>query len=128
MHIEENDGSFLTDIENKEEEATYFQRVISNIIDWVIDLIFFIVLYLLIFRHLFSMLGSGKSYLTYFLIIIIMWAYRFSMLLLFEKTIGMAISKIKYLNEELLPLTNKQKLIATIVIRNKSIKFFKEKP
>ncbi len=108
--MEERD-SILEDIKTEETEASYFQRLITTLFDIIIEISVMVAFYF-IFKDLIVKLLEVNSYMRYLITLIIIFAYRLICILLFEKTIGMIICKVKYLNNNLQPLSSKERLIA----------------
>ncbi|MGB4844679.1 MAG: RDD family protein [Ferruginibacter sp.] len=121
----EDKDSIFSDIQTTEVEAAYFQRALTNLIDWAIDILLIVTLYLLLPKEIISTLINTKSYSTYIIVFVLMLVYRLLCLLVFGKTIGMMLCKIKYLNSTLQPLTQKEKLIAVFAVRTSNIKYYK---
>jgi len=67
----------------------------------------------------------NKPVSTYVVIFLWFTLYRLLTILLLQRTIGMILCRCKYLNENLQPLSLKEKLIATIATRTKKIKLYK---
>jgi uncharacterized RDD family membrane protein YckC len=70
-------------------------------------------------------IGKGGAYITYIIVFVIMFSYRMVCLLVFNRTAGMMICRIKYLNDQLKPLSSKEKLVAVFAIRTARIKYYK---
>ena len=117
--------SILSDIQPAEVEGSYFQRVVTNLVDWGIDVLLIVALFLLIPKQTITNIIAINSFSTYIIVFVLMIVYRLICLLVFGKTIGMMLSRLKYLNADLQPLTGKQKLIAVFVVRNSAIRYYK---
>ena len=120
-----DDNSIFTDIKTDEIEASHFQRAVADILDWVIDVAFTVVFYLLLPKEMFANFIKSTSFGIYIIVIVIMFLYRLLAILVFNKTAGMMICRIKYLNADLKPLSAKEKLIAVFVLRTSRIKYYK---
>lgn len=121
----QSQDSILSDIEKEETESSYWQRVLSNMIDWLIEVGLFVGIYFIIPIESIAGLLNEKTYLSYIAIFILIFSYRLVCLLLFGKTIGMMICNIKYLNAGLQPLSPTQKMIAAFATRTGSIRLYK---
>jgi len=121
----ENDDSILSDIETPAIESTYWQRLFTNIIDWLVEVGLFVGIYWMIPLESIASFLDDKPYMTYVVLFILIFAYRFICLLSFEKTVGMMICGIKYLDASLQPLSAKQKMIAAVAIRTSTIRLYK---
>lgn len=76
-------------------------------------------------KEMLSNLIRTRSYSTYIIILALMFLYRLICILLFSRTIGMMICRVKYLNSSLHPLISKEKLIAVFAIRTSAIRYYK---
>jgi len=117
--------SFLENIGVGEVEIPHIYRIFASIIDWVIEIIGIIAFYFLVPRDFVSQLSETIPYLKYIVAFLIIFGYRLICILSFDKTIGMKIFRIKYLNDNFLPLTPKEKLIAAFAARTKKIRYYK---
>jgi uncharacterized RDD family membrane protein YckC len=122
--MEEKDSIF-TDLETGETESSNAQRVFANILDWLIEMVLIISASVLMAKGIIPNLGKGGAYVTYIVIFVIMFSYRLVCLLVFNRTAGMMICRIKYLNNDLQPLSSKQKLIAVFAVRTARIRYYK---
>jgi len=122
--MNDNDSIF-DEIKTDEIEASNSQSRFSDILDWVIDLSVMIIFYLLLPREVFGNFIRHTSYGTYVIVIAIMILYRLLTILIFGRTVGMIILKIKYLNGNFTRLSNKEKLIAVFAVRTSKIKYYK---
>jgi len=127
FNIMEDKSSILSDLEATEIEGSYLQRVLISVVDWVIEILLLIFIYYILPKELFQDLIINKPYVSYAIIILLMISYRLLCILIFSKTVGMMVCKIKYLNNSLQPLTSPEKLIASIAIRTSKIKYYKSK-
>lgn len=121
----DNQESYLEDIEPKEAEAGLFQRIFTNLFDWVIEVLIMIIVYFLLPKDWLSMLLDKSPFGIYVMVFILMFSYRLFSLIFFGKTLGMMICRVKYLNADLEPLTSKQKLIAVFATRTQKIRYYK---
>ncbi|WP_414672816.1 RDD family protein [Lacibacter sp.] len=121
----ENTDSILSDIQNSEIEASYFQRLLASLIDFAVEIFIVFLVYITIPKEIILRLIGSTAYTSYFLIFFILFLYRFICIIIFQKTIGMMLFRLKYLNGNLEPLSIKQKLIAVFIPRTQSIKYYK---
>lgn len=121
----ENTDSILSDIQNSETEASYFQRILASLIDFAVEIFIVLLIYITIPKEIILRLIGSNAYTSYFLIFFILFLYRFICIIIFQKTIGMMLFRLKYLNGNLEPLSIKQKLIAVFIPRTQSIKYYK---
>ena len=124
LAMEEKDTIF-SDINETEVEGSYFQKLFTSLIDVVISILLIILIYRMLPREISINLIRSASLARYIFIILMMTAYRFIFLLVFNKTIGMMICSVKYLNADFQPLSVKEKILAVFVIRTNSIKYYK---
>jgi hypothetical protein len=122
--MEQND-SILSDIQIDEVEAPYFQRLVATVLDIVFEVGLMVAFYFLIPRDIMFQLLNIGSYMKFVVTLFIIFFYRLSCILLFGKTIGMAICGVKYLNTNFQPLTTQERLIAVIRTKTSNIRFYK---
>ena len=122
--MEEKD-SILGDIKTEEVEAPYFQGIITTLLDVIIEISIIVAFYFFFPKELILKLFDANSYMKYVIALIIVFTYRLICILLFGKTIGMIISRVKYLNSNLQPLSPKEKLIAIFATKTSRIKYYK---
>lgn len=124
LQIMQENQSFLSDIVEEHVEATYLQKLLYGIIDTVIYLLLIMVIVKVLPREFLSIfIGRFKTYIT---VVIIMILYRMIFILVFGRTIAMAICKMKYLNRELKPLSLKERLYVSLPYKPASIKYYKD--
>jgi len=121
----EQQESLLEDIKADEVEASYTQRLFTNIMDWIIEIVLIVGFYFFSPRKFIAQLFEINYLMKYIIAFSILFGYRLISILLTGKTIGMNISRVKYLNGDLLPLTTKEKLVAVFTTRTKEIKYYK---
>ncbi|WP_462250942.1 RDD family protein [Ferruginibacter sp.] len=124
--MDHNDTIF-TDIQNHEAEVTMIQGFLTRLIDFAIDMGIIFLIYMLIPREAFLNLISLSSFIIPAIVILLIGVYRFLFLMLFNKTIGMMLCKVKFLNKEFKPLSSKEKVLSIFRTRFSSIKYYKEK-
>jgi len=121
----ENTDSILSDIKDVETEASFLQRLFANLIDLVIESSVFVAIYVFVPREIILQTIGINSFTRYLFIFLLIVVYRLICIVLFQKTIGMMLCRLKYLNYDLEPLTAKQKIIAILVTTTSSIKYYK---
>ena len=117
--------SILTDIEDPQTEASPPQRILANIIDFIIELGILVLFYLVMPAVLREFIIRNKPVSTYVVFFLWFSLYRLFTLFLLLRTIGMIVCRIKYLNQELQPLSLAEKLVVTMATRTKKIKLYK---
>lgn len=122
--MEQND-SILDDIKLHAVEARYFQRLAVTLLDLVFEIGLMVAVYFLLSREMMYKLLDANSYMKYVATLFIILFYRLSCILLFGKTIGMAICGVRYLDNDFQPLSMQQRLMAVIRTRTSDIKFYK---
>jgi len=122
--MEEKDTIF-NGLENTEAEASYFQRLFTTVIDIALSVLLVVLVYFVIPHQFISTITGNSSIGRYILIFLLMEGYRLTSLLAFGKTIGMMVCNLKYLNSSLQPLSTKEKLIASLVVRSNKIRYYK---
>lgn len=124
--MEDND-SILLELDEKEIPASYFQRLFVSVIDAVLSILFILLIYKFVPAEIVMDMITATAIIRFIVIITIMTLYRLILLLVFGKTIGMMLCKVKYLNADYKPLSAKQNLIASLAVLTPSIKFYKSK-
>ena len=117
--------SILTDIEPTEIEATLVQRVLSFSIDFILEIGSLVIFYLTLPTNISSFLYRNNPISNYLVVFAWFIIYRLITIMLFQRTIGMAICRTKYLNNNLQPLSGGEKMIAVFGFRSKKIKVYK---
>lgn len=120
----ENNDTIFSDIEKTEIEAPYFKRMAANFIDWVFELVLIFSSYIVLPRSIILEISDSDSYLRFIIILFFIILYRLVCLLSFNKTIGMGLLRLKYLNSSLQPLSVKQKIIASLAPKISDIRMF----
>lgn len=123
--MEEND-SILSDIKIDAVEVPYLQRLMVTLVDLVFEVVIMAAFYLLLPRELMFKLLDANPFMKYVLALFLVFFYRFVCILLFEKTMGMAICGVKYLNAAFQALTTQDRLIAVFRTRTSGIRFYKK--
>lgn len=121
----EDQVSILEDIKGEEVEAPYFQRLLTNLFDWIIEVALMIAIYLLLPKEIIYKVFTVGPYMRYVFVFIVVLGYRLFCLFLLGKTIGMLICRSKYLNGQLQELSLKEKLTAVLVPKIFDIKYYK---
>ncbi len=120
----ENNDTIFSDIEKAEIEAPYFKRMAANFIDWVFELVLIFSSYIFLPRSIILEISDSDSYLRFIIILCFIILYRLVCLLSFNKTIGMGLLRLKFLNSSLQPLSVKQKFIASLAPKISDIRMF----
>jgi uncharacterized RDD family membrane protein YckC len=123
----ENNDTIFTDIHTTEVEVTMIQGFLTRLVDFAIDIVIIFLIYMLIPREAFLNLISLSSLVIPGIVVLVIAVYRFLFLMLFNKTIGMMLCRVKFLNKEFKPLSNKEKILSIFRTRFSGIKYYKEK-
>lgn len=123
----EEEDSILVDLDEKEVPASYFQRLFVSIIDVIFSIGFILLIYKLLPEDIVMKVLNATAISRFVVIILVMTVYRLILLLVFGKTIGMMVCRVKYLNADYKPLNPKQILIASFASLTSTIKFYKNK-
>lgn len=124
--MEDND-SLLSDINDKEVEASYIQRLLSSIIDVAISILLLLMVYKFLPAEIIIGVINSTTVSRYVFIFLVMELYRLILLLVFGKTIGMMVCQIKYLNAGYEPLSTKEKFKISLAVRTSAIRYYKNK-
>ena len=124
--MEDNDSIF-SDINDKEVEASYIQRLLSSIIDIGLSILLLLMLYKFLPVEITIGIINSTTVSRYIFIFLVMELYRLILLLVFGKTIGMMVCQIKYLNAVYQPLSTKEKFKISIVVRTSAIRYYKNR-
>lgn len=125
--MQENNDTIFSEIESTEMEATLLHRFMTGLLDFAIDILFIFLMYKIIPRDILVSIAKLNSILIPIVVILVVAVYRFLFLMLFNKTIGMMVFRVKFLNKRFKPLSNKEKLLSIFRTRFSQIKFYKEK-
>ncbi|TWI81493.1 RDD family protein [Lacibacter cauensis] len=120
----ENNDTIFSDIQKSETEASYFKKFSASLIDWIFELALIFSSYIFLPRSIILEISDSDSILRFFIILIFIILYRLVCLLLFNKTIGMGLLRLKYLNSSLQPLSVKEKIIASFAPKVSDIKTY----
>ena len=120
----EDQDSIFSDMKVTEVEASLEQRFLANFIDLVIEAIILVTIYLLMPNDVLSRV-INNPFIAYPAIFVLLFAYRVTSLLLYGKTIGMALSRTKYLNRKLESLSVKEKILGVFIGKAAGIKRYK---
>lgn len=123
----ENNDTIFSEIHPEETEVGLLQGLLTRLIDIGIELLVLFLVYRFMPADMLRSLINGASYITFFIIVIIVFLYQFLFLLFFNKTVGMMICRAKYLNKKMQPLSAREKLFSVFRTRFSGIKFYKEK-
>jgi uncharacterized RDD family membrane protein YckC len=123
----ENKDTIFSDINPDETEAGAVQGILTRLIDSVIDFLILFLLYKFVPRDLFLSITNGSPFLIFIFVIAVFLLSRLLLLMIFGKTIGMMICRIKLLNEQLQPLSTGERLLSLFRTRFSKIRYYKEK-
>jgi uncharacterized RDD family membrane protein YckC len=123
----ENKDSIFSDLNSDETEVTPIQGFLTRLIDFGVDILILFILYKLMPRHVFLSITRGNSFMTLLFVIVVFTVSRFLLLIIFSKTIGMMICRVKFLNGHLQPLSTSEKLLSLFRSRFSKIKYYKDK-
>jgi len=124
--MQENNDSIFSEIEPAKIEATPLQRFMTGLLDFAIDILLIFLIYKIVPRNLLTSFFGLSSIFILIVVILVATVYRFLFLIFFNKTIGMMIFKVKFLNKQLQPLSNLEKLRSTFRTQFSTIKLYKE--
>ena len=122
----ENDDTIFSEITPEETEVSLMQGFLTRLIDFAIDIAILVCIYLLMPWNIFALINK-YSIGVLIIVVGVTTIYRFLFLVYFNKTIGMMICSVKYLNKELKPLSTKEKLLSIFRTRFSGIKYYKDK-
>lgn len=122
----ETQDTIFSDITPDETEAGMLLVFFTRVFDFAIDILILLLVYWLLPFDALLYLTSITRVMLPILIIAVSTAYRLIFLLLFNKTIGMMLCRVKLLNKDLQPLSPKGKLISIFKSRFSSIKYYKD--
>ncbi|MEO7313216.1 MAG: hypothetical protein ABIX01_22715 [Chitinophagaceae bacterium] len=122
MEMQEN---FLADIQASEIEASYLQKILSQIIDAILEIGSLVIFYLTGPDEILYLIVRNEPVSNYIVVFTWFMTYRLLTILLLQRTIGMMVCTIKYLNNNLQPLSTGEKMIATFGLRMGKIKMYK---
>ena len=120
----ESQENILADIVSTEVEVSSLQRILSNIIDLILEIGLLVVFYEIIPTEMRAFIIKNRPISTYLFVFAWLTAYRLLTILLLQRTIGMIICRIKYLSRNFQPLTSREKVIATFLVRTKNIRLY----
>lgn len=123
----ENNDTILSEFIPRETEVSFIQGLLTRIIDIALEIALLFFFYTVLPRPLLMILLDSTSFMRWIIVIALVAFYQFSFLFLFNKTPGMMICQVKYLNRDLQPLSKKEKLLSLFRGRYSSIRFYKEK-
>lgn len=118
----EHNESILGNINVEVAESTGLQKFISNAIDIIIEIVIIIAFYFLVPRQFVTTLLDQHFLMKYFIALLLVFSYRLLCMLLAGRTFGMMITRSKYLNSRLLPLSQKERMIAAFIDKAAGIK------
>lgn len=121
----EDNESIFSNLNANETEASASQRFGTSLVDLGVNFLILIAIYQIVPLEILVRLTGVSSFLAFITIMLLLISFRLIFLLLFTKTIGMMICKVKFLNADLQPLSVKEKLLSAFRRRNSQIKYYK---
>jgi uncharacterized RDD family membrane protein YckC len=118
----EDQDSILSDLEPTEIESSYTQRFFSRLIDTAIELGLLFGILFISPKGTFSRVLDGRSLIVLLIVII---GYKPICLLAFDRTIGMILCRLKFLNEHFEPLSIRDKLLTFLPVNMPGVKYYK---
>lgn len=118
-------NNLLDEIELKPVEVSFSLRILVIVIDLLIAIVFLFGFYLFLLPLFNINYWDLKEYFQYLFAFILILSYRFICIMFTDKTIGMHIFKVKYLNYKLKPLSLKEKLIVVLRSYTDDIRYYK---
>ncbi len=122
----ENQDTIFSDITPKEIEAGILQKFFTPVFDIAVDMLIIYLLYLVLPRDAFMYLIGISRAMIPAIIVTVSIVQKLFFLLLFNKTVGMILCRVKLLNKDLQPLSPKEKFISLFRSRFSSIKYYKD--
>jgi uncharacterized RDD family membrane protein YckC len=123
----QNNDTIFSGAEFTETEATPQQGFATRLFDFAIDMFFLFLIFKLTPLNILVKMENISTLSVPIVILFTVTVYRFMFLLLFNKTIGMMVCKVKLLKKDCQPLSNKEKLISVFRTRFSQIKYYKDK-
>jgi uncharacterized RDD family membrane protein YckC len=125
--MQDHNDSIFSDIEPDESLAPPMQRFMTGFLDFAIDIVFIFLVYQIVSRDLLLSIIKLSAAIIPVAVILFATIYRFIFLMLFNKTIGMMITRVKFLNKQFQPLSNVEKLFSLFRTRFSQIRLYKDK-
>lgn len=123
----EEANSILDELDEPKPEASGLQRIMANVIDMIVEVAIIVCFYLFTPPQIIQSLLNLGNAAWYIFIFALLMGYRTLFILLSGKTVGMRVVKIIFLNNELQPLTTKEKLFASFIPKVKNIRLYKDR-
>lgn len=124
--MQDKSEEIISKAEFIEIQATPVQRFMTGLLDFAIDIAFIFLLYITGVRSLISVSQLSPIHILV-IVVLLSTIYRYLFLLLFNKTIGMMVFKVKFLNMKLEPLSNVEKLYSIFRTRFSQIRLYKDR-
>jgi uncharacterized RDD family membrane protein YckC len=121
----DKEDTIFSDIGPGETEVGLAQGLFTRLIDFAVEILILYLVYRFMPGNILQDLINGNSIVVLLIIIAVAVIYQFGFLLLFNKTIGMMICGVKYLNKNHRPLSAKEKLLSIFRTRFSGIKYYK---
>lgn len=123
----QNNDTIFSEVEFKETEITSLQGFLIWLLDFVIDILIFFLVYTIMPLDILVKIETLDSTFITIIVILVATVNRFLFLLLFDKTISMMVFRVKLLNKQLQPLSNKEKVLSLFRSRFSKMVYYKEK-
>lgn len=123
----QNNDTIFSEVEFKETEITSLQGFLIWLLDFVIDILIFFLVYTIMPLDILVKIETLDSTFITIIVILVATVNRFLFLLLFDKTISMMVFRVKLLNKQLQPLSNKEKVLSLFRSRFSKMLYYKEK-
>jgi len=123
----ENNDNILSQIHPTETEISLAQGFITRLIDLAVEVLIVLLIYYFMPRNILDNLFSRDSIIIFLILIAIAVGYQLTFLMLFNKTAGMMVCRVKLLNKNLKPLSAKEKIVSVFRTRFSKIKYYQDK-
>lgn len=120
----EETASILDNIVTQEVQASTGKKAMMNLVDIILEIGIIVAFYFLMPRDLIMSLLDKGQFMKYIISVVLILGYRFVSIMLFGKTPGMFIARIKFLNRNLQQLEVKQKLLAVLAAKAAGINYY----
>ena len=114
----------LFPIDESKEEASYLSQVFVGMVDVVLSLGLFALVFSLQFRE--TLIGIFSVINPILLLVLWLAIYRLLSFAIFGRTIGMKLFNIVLLNGEEQALSFKEKILASVFILYKGVRYYKD--
>jgi uncharacterized RDD family membrane protein YckC len=121
----ENNDSIFAELNPEETEVGLTQGFLVRIIDLAVEILILALIYKFMPWDMILSIINISSIMVLLIIMLVTVVYQFLFLVLFNKTLGMMICKVKLLNKDLQPLSVKEKFVSVFRTRFSRIKYYK---